>query len=151
MTAAYFYKSHAGLSPSGEEAAELLQKLRSGETVLVEVRRPRNVQYHRKFFAMLGFAYVHWEPEPVEYKGVKVGKNLDVFRSWCIARAGYYDLSITPDGKVRAEPKSMAFANMDQLQFEKLFNDVANVVLKYVLTSYKKSDLDDVVDRLVRF
>lgn len=151
MTAAYFYKSHAGLSPSGEEAAELMQKLRMGETVLVDVKRPRNVQYHRRFFAMLGYAYEHWEPEPVEYKGLKVGKNLEVFRSWCIARAGYYELSVTPDGKVRAEPQSMSFANLDQLGFEKLYNDVANVILKYVLVNYKKADLDDVIDKLVRF
>lgn len=151
MTAAYFYKSHAGLSPSGEEAAELIQKLRMGETVLVDVKRPRNIQYHRRFFAMLGYAYEHWDPEPVEYKGVKVGKNLEVFRAWCIARAGYYELSVTPDGKVRAEPESMSFANMDQLGFEKLYNDVANVILKYVLVSYKKADLDEVVDKLVRF
>lgn len=151
MTTAYFYKSHAGLSPSGEEAAELIQKLRMGETVLVDVKRPRNIQYHRRFFAMLGYAYEHWEPEPVEYKGVKVGKNLEVFRAWCIARAGYYELSVTPDGKVRAEPESMSFANMDQLGFEKLYSDVANVILKYVLVSYKKADLDDVVDKLVRF
>lgn len=151
MTAAYFYKSHAGLSPSGEEAAELMMKLRIGETVLVDVRRPRNAAFHRKFFAMLGYAYEHWEPEPVEYMGVKAGKNLDVFRAWCIARAGYYDLSVTPDGKVRAEPKSIAFANMDMTEFEKLYNDVANVILKYVLTNYRQADLDDVVERLCRF
>lgn len=147
----YMTKAGAGLVATDDESADLLADIKLGETVHVEIKRPRNIGFHRKFFAMLSFAFDHWEPAEQDYNGRAVGKNKDVFRAWCIAKAGYYDLALTPDGKVKAEPKSIKFSKMGESEFEALYNDVVNVVLSGVLTNYKRADLDDVVERLCRF
>lgn len=147
----YFIRTHAGLVPDDQEAVDLLAKIKIGEGVQAEIKRNRLYWYHKKFFKMLAFAFDHWEPPSVEYGGKVVGKSLEVFRAWCIMQAGYVELAVTPDGKIRVEPMSIKFSKMGQDEFEKLHNDVCNVVLRDVLANYKRADLDEVVERLCRF
>lgn len=53
-------RTFAPLTPQDDEA---LARVRTGEVIDCEFSKPRNVKYHRKFFALLNLAYEYWEPE----------------------------------------------------------------------------------------
>lgn len=135
------------LVPAHESDLEQLKKLPT-DPLRVKVTRIRNVQFHRKWWALINFAFDCWEPEEENQVGEK---NLDRFRKDIIILAGFYDRYIRLDGSTRIEPKSISFANMDEDEFEKLYSKTIDVILKHVLTNYTEDDLRSVVDQVLEF
>lgn len=152
MTEILVTKNAGGaLSPADQQAAEYLTKLKLGEVVRVKATRMCNPAFHRKYFALLNFAFDAWEPVGKEYKGEPVAKNFDQFRNDVTVLAGFYETAITLKGETRLTAKSISFANMSQEEFEQLYSATINVILSRVLTNYTRDDLDRVVDELLRF
>lgn len=152
MSQFYAIKTATALQPMTAVDAEAFAKIKTGQTVLIEVRQPRNSGHHRKYFSLMNFAYENWEPDLATFHGKPVGKNLNVFRGWITAMAGFYDLGITPDGKVKADPMSISFAAMDQETFEDLYSKTIDVILKHVLKNYKdRAELERVLETVVGY
>jgi hypothetical protein len=131
-----------------------LNNLEAGELCSIDAKLPRNGKYHRRFFAMLNIGYEAWEParKNKQYKGKAVQKNFDRFRSDVLILAGYYEQTFSLDGKLKLEAKSISFANMDQPQFEEVYNACLDVLLQDVLSTYAgREEVNDVVDKMMRF
>ena len=139
------------LAPADQQAVDWIAKLKLGQMVRAEVTKPRNPKFHRKYFALLNFAFDAWEPQAKEYKGEPVQKNFDQFRRDVTILAGYYEASYNLKGEVRLLPKSISFANMNEDEFGALYSDTINVILSRILTNYSRSDLYEVVENLLRF
>ncbi len=137
--------------PFDDDQAEACRRFKVGATVRAEVSAMRNYRFHKKFFAMLDVGFDAWEPPEAEYRGLPVQKNKTRFRKDCIIAAGFYEPVANINGDVRAEAKSISFANMDDAKFERVYSAVANVLLQKVLRNYSRADLDSVVDRMVGF
>lgn len=135
------------------EFKAMIEGMGEGEYLALEYRRPRIGWMHRKFFAMLNHGFEHWETgrKRKTYKGMPVEKNFENFRKDVIILAGYYTQSFDLKGRLVLEAKSISFAKMEQDEFEKLYDSVANVLLEQVLTNYKRADLDKVVAELMDF
>lgn len=91
----------------------------------VKATRARNPLFHRKFFALINLMFDNQD----DYKK---GQE-ELFRKLMIINAGYYDEAVDKDGKVQRIPRSIAFENMSQADFEKLYEamlDVAAVKLR---------------------
>ncbi len=151
MTKAYFLKTANGLVPENEESFEALKKVKIGNVIHVEWKQPRNYEYHKKFFALLQIGFDAFEPPIAEYRGNPVQKSFERFRKDVIIAAGYFDAVANIRGEVRAEAKSISFGSMSQEDFEALYNNVVNVLLQRVLSNYTRSDLDNVVNQIIRF
>lgn len=152
MTEALLRKVQGGaLIPADDESAAALMRVKAGDLVRVKWARPRNAKFMRKFFAMLNVGFDAWEPPELEHKGLPVQKNFDRFRKDVVIAAGFYDAVANLKGEVRAEAHSISFANMTDDEFEKVYSAVANVLLQKVLRNYTRSDLDRVVEELMRF
>jgi hypothetical protein len=154
----YFRKSvFNSLIPVEQEAANFTRNLRLGESVRVTVTKVRNVQFHRKYFALINYAFDCFEPEDVEIPqylsqiGVVPEKNIDRFRKDLTILAGYYDATIRVNGEIRLEAKSIAFGNMDEDTFNDLYQKTIDVVLKYVLRNFTDAELKNTVDGLMEF
>lgn len=147
----HLVRTQVGFVPATPHDHETLTRVRLGATVRADIVQPRNVQFHRKFFAMLKVGFDAWEPPEQEHKGLPVQKNFERFRKDCIIAAGYYEPVANLRGEVRAEPKSIAFAKMDETEFEQLYSAVADVLLQRVLRNYTREDLDRVVEEILRF
>ncbi|ADE12163.1 DUF1367 family protein [Sideroxydans lithotrophicus] len=131
-----------------------LKALDAGEISFLEFIIPRNGKFHRKFFAMLDVGFDAWEPNRVRksYKGRAMEKNREQFREDIIILAGFYEQTFDLKGRMRIRAKSIAFANMDDTEFEQLYSAVATVLLREVLKTYKdRAELDAVVDRMMGF
>ena len=133
-----FWKRMAGMQP--------------GDLINVDVSFPRNPKFHRKFFALLQVGFEAWEPAfEVRVGGEPVGKNFERFRKDVTILAGFYEPAFSLDGTLELEAKSIAFANMDDAEFEKVYSAVANVLLSKVLRNYTREDLDNHVNRIMDF
>lgn len=135
MTELQLIKQPGGtLRPAGIVEEEALRSLLNGSLVHATIKQPRNPHFHRKFFALLNFAYEYWLPPELEYKGIKAEKSFERFRNEVTVLAGWYTVTTNLRGVVKLEPKSISFAKMDETEFGALYKAVFNVVWKYVLS-----------------
>ena len=143
-----------GLIPHSEEDADILKKYGVGSVLRAEVREMRNPAFFRKWWALVKFAYDLWS-ETVErqtYKGALVEPTLDEFRKNIIILAGHYTATYTIKGELRLNAKSIAFANMKESDFEKLYSATIDVILKNILsTEWTEQKLRDAVDNVMRY
>ena len=146
-----------------------LASLKQGEALEGPWRKKqeRVLWRHRKFFAMLDYAFENWEPHgggpdfvmeddegfklKVRGEMVPVLKNRERFRKDLIILAGYYEATFNIKNEVRLEAKSMAFANMDDDEFTKLYYDVHDVIRRHILRNYSREDFDRVLAEHERF
>ena len=144
-------RTAAGLCPATAEGAEWLERIKMGKPVNVTVKQPRNGKFHRKFFAMLDVAYSNHDWPEIETKWGKATVSRDLFRKYVIVRAGHYEAALTPHGEVRAEPKSISWAKMDEGEFGKLYSDVLDVILREFLNNWTTGDMDRAVEMMLGF
>lgn len=139
------------LIPADQQSAEEVAKLKTGQGVRVTMKKIRNVMHLRKFFALLNLAFDAWEPAVTEFKGEPIKKNFDRFRNDITVLAGYYEATVNMRGEVRMVAKSISFGNMDQSEFDSLYSSCIDVILQRILTNYTRDDLDEVIERVLRF
>ncbi len=142
-------KEANGLKLADDESFEAASKLKVGTALVCEATQPRNVAFHKKYFALLNFAYENWEPEEKTYKGQVIQKNKKRFRKDIQILAGYGYPVVNIKGDVRFESDSISFGNMAQDEFEKLYQAVLTVIIEKVLTGYDRKELDNVVNHLL--
>lgn len=140
MTMMLFKKHFDSLVPdeaSCPEALEWLRKVKHGTFVSVDrPKKPRNVAHHRKFFAMLN----------VVFNNQSYYTNLEHLRAICMIAIGHVDVVATKRFGVVNLPKSISFANVDQHEFEQLYDAAVHWVCSEVIPGMKRSDLDAEVE-----
>lgn len=60
-------------------------------------------------------------------------KSFEAFREWVIIQAGFYTEHFYPDGSHGRRAKSIAFANMDETEFQQVYKSVLNVLWNWIL------------------
>lgn len=136
-------KTLSGLAPADEEAREALKRFRVGETLSAEIRKPRNVQFHRKFFALVGLVFENL-PEDLEQKYRSTEELLTEIKF----QVGHFDEHRTIGGKTMCIPRSINFASMDELEFSKFYKSVVDVVCSRILKGVTSQQLEE---ELVQF
>ena len=144
-------KMYDSFAPVDQSNLELMESFKLGGEYKATFTQPRNLPFHRKFFALLDIAFDAWEPEPVMYRGMEIAKNKERFREDITILAGYGEPTFNLNSEVRYKAKSISFAKMDQKTFDKLYSAAINVVLQRVLTNYTRHDLGHVVDEVLGF
>lgn len=131
------------------------KRLEPGEFFTLSYKRPRNGKVHRKFFAMLNYAFQHWEPararKRLTYKGLPIEKNFDAFREQVTILAGFYEASYDLKGRVKLKAKSIAYDKMDDDEFVRLYEAVFDVLMKHVFINHTREDLREVIAKLEEF
>ena len=116
----YLIKNDTGqFVPAYNSGYEKAKRFKPGETLLADIKRPRNIGFHCKFFALLNMGYQNQE----QYD------NFEDYRAVMIMKAGYYKVIETDRGVVYL-PKSISFAAMDNLEFEELYSRMIDVLIK---------------------
>lgn len=152
MTDIWLIKTPTGaLVPADSQSAEYLKKQKVGQGFKASVTRARNIKFHRKFFALLNYAFDKWEPVEKTYKGKPVEKNFSQFRADITILAGYYETAIRMDGTVRVTPKSIAFHNMDEDEFSELYSAVIDVLLQRIFIDQTREDIENVVNNILAY
>lgn len=135
----FLQKYQGALRPVDEMGEELLHKFADRTLVSCEIRQPRNLQHHRKFFALLNLVYENQERYP----------SVEQLLSAMKVALGHCDMLTLKDGKQVYIPKSIAFHKMDQLEFDKFWDRVVKLVCEKILPGMQREDLEREILELV--
>jgi len=133
-------KQHGVLLPFGPDAEAWMGATKAGQVIEIDATRPRNGPFHRKYFALLNYAYENWDIEEID-----AAKNFDQFREDITILAGYYEKYYRTDGSVRVVAKSISFANMEQHEFDALYSKTLDVLLAKILPSHTENDINQLL------
>lgn len=117
-----------GLVPLGDDDYEEKKKLKLGQTYSVEVKVVRNVDFHRKYFALIAYAWEFLNEQETERF-----KDKENFRKYIEIAAGHCEIIFHPRLQEFVEiPKSIAFAKMDNTAFSDLYERVKDVIFSII-------------------
>lgn len=151
-----FAKGHGDtLVAADHYAEEFVRSLKFGAGASIEVKRARNVRFHRKFFSLLNLAYDTWEPCGEKlHKGEPISKNFERFREDILILAGHYEASYGVDGSVKLNAKSIAFANCDEDAFKQIYKSVLDVVWDRIFRDAgfrSEAEIENIVSQLMNY
>jgi len=154
--AAFFAKGKDAIQmfPATGADVDAIASLPLNKHVLVEVTQARNLGFHKKFFALLKVTYnmMHDEDRKscniwsVAELLVRLKIDLGLYELW-IAAAGAH----VPEGTPIFIPKSISFAKMDEVAFERLYKEAIGVIIGRYLRHHDDVTLMQMVDRVLRF
>lgn len=134
-------------SPASDSDLERLQRFKNGETYTAEIKLTRNPRFHRKVMAFFGFCFAYWSADNAGFGNADEATQFNRFRKDLTILAGFYDTVTNIRGEVRAEAKSLAYANMDDEEFSRCFSAIFNAALKHV---FKNAD-QETINRVMNF
>lgn len=135
-----------GATPTDETAfrkfkARILKlKSKPGEWLRIEFSSPRHLKHHRKFFALLQLIAENSEVYDTAEKALVAVKLC----------TGYADPLIHPaTGEVLMIPRSIAFENLGQEDFERFYEAALAAVSSHIVPHLRPEDRDRVLAEIV--
>lgn len=127
-----FLKKHlSALHPADEEATEFLKNIKSGIVFSAEIRRPRNYENHKRYFSLLKLVVENQEKF----------NNIEQLKEAIKFELGYTEMVRKFDGTFVEKAKSINFASMNEVDFQKYFSLSVDVILKYILPGTDRKEL----------
>jgi hypothetical protein len=108
------------LLPAYEADEEVFDSLKSDNMYKCDIRRARNPQHHRKGFALIKLIFDSQE----RYRTIEdLLVELKLMTGW-------YREHIRPNGELIYVPKSISFADMDQIEFEAFYELLIDIAIQ---------------------
>lgn len=128
-----------GLKPCYDQDYEEKKKLKTGETYLAEIRKPRNLQFHRKYFSLIRCAW--------EYQNEKIishfNNSIEAFRKTIEIASGWFEPIYSIQRKEWIEtPKSISFDKMSEDEFQCLYENVKATLFNIFLKNISKEEFE---------
>jgi len=117
MTILFVQRVGHGLFPDGDESIAAFEKIPAGKPIRCEVKQPRNVRFHRLYFALC------------QRIGDGVGLTSENVSDLFKIATGHVTKIKTKRGIIEV-PKSIAFNNLDDLGFREFFNNCMRVAFE---------------------
>lgn len=106
------------LKPCYDSDAELLKKIKVGDEVECEIKRPRNLKFHKKLFSLLNLVYSNQE----------LYKDINDLRKDLTIAAGYFTERFDFNGTCIIEAQSISFSNMNQDTFDEYYQKILTAI-----------------------
>lgn len=118
------------------------QRLKVGDTVLCSIKRPRNYEFHKKFFALLRLTVTNL-PHLIQQQ-MQIFTEEDMLD--CLkVDLGLYT-TVWHGGKQIINTGSISFAKMDESEFERFFQRSVDVILRIYLRGTDRQALIEEID-----
>jgi hypothetical protein len=124
-----------------QNGESVLDKIGRGDIVMVEVKKPRNVQHHRLYWALVGLVHDNLDHE--------LYKTPEALSEAIKVAAGICTRFELPSGEVGFIAGSIAFHNMDQTTFAAFYERVCDLVAKHFLPGVNTDDLRREVSMMI--
>lgn len=134
-------KMLGGLRPVDEAGEEALRHVKNGDIVQIEVKKKRNIRFHRRYWLLISKVW-----ENVDHDDYPTVDNLSDTVKLCV---GVREQLIMPDGEVSYKPGSIAFHNMDQIQFSEFYDRVCDLLARRFLPGVTSDELRHEVELLI--
>jgi len=142
MSKCYVVKTLAGLTAAYDADKEHLSKLKLGEVYRCEIKRPRNIAFHCKYWALLNLVFDNL-PEALEDKI----RSVDELHTELKMQTGVRMKRVSLSGQTYYVPGSIAFHKMSESEFDAFYQAAANVIVKYILPV----DADELLNEVESF
>lgn len=141
MAKFYVVRKNNVFYPASESDAEIARKFPYGKVLSCKIWKERNVNFHRKFFALLKYVFNNQD----RYKNIKH------MRVAIELECGNYDEYVTLDGKLVYVTKSISFESMDEVEFEELYNNAIDVILDKFIRGDTRENINNQVNEILCF
>lgn len=126
-------KTLGSLRPADEAGEEALRKIGQGELVMVEVKKSRNISFHRLYWALITLVQHNMDGDRYP--------TVEDFHAAVKIAAGLRTRIELPNGEVGFIPGSIAFNKMDQTEFSAFFDRVCDLISKHFLPGVTNDEL----------
>jgi len=134
-------KQLGAFRPVDEAGSEALRRIPNGAIVSVELKRPRNIRFHRMYFALVTLVW-----EQLDEQRYPTAEEL---HSAIKIAAGLRTRIELPDGTVGFIPGSIAFHKMTAAEFDAFYDRVCNLVAKHFLPGVTNAELKREVEAMI--
>lgn len=131
--------TETGLTPKYESDREEFKKLKRNAEVVVEIKKGRNIEFHKKYFALLKLTFENF-PEWLE-DTLNV-HSVEDLRTRIKIDLGLYDIFHYGNQSIII-PKSIAFDKMDETEFEKFYRMSVNHIIKNYLKGVSNEQIEE--------
>jgi len=114
---------------------EKAKKLKVNTEYQCEVKRPRNYEFHKKYFALINMVFENQE------KYI----NIDHLRKDLTIASGFYTKRFDINDNEILEPDSISFGSMKQDVFDDLYSKTLDAIVTYF--HFEKQDIIDNVEQ----
>lgn len=134
-------KKLGALRPIDDTGQEVLGHLGDGEIIEVEFRKKRNVQHHRKFWALM----------TIVWNNIDHGRypTVESLVAAIKISTGHREMITLPNGTEVYIPRSISFAKMDQTEFERFYDRMCDVIAEYWLPGVTSQELNTEVSVMI--
>ena len=108
-----------GLVPLYPSDYDEKRKLKLGQDYVCEITNPRNIGFHKKFFALIN----------IGHENTKLKMPLDTYRKYITVKAGFFTAYETAK-VIYYDPDSISFASMSQDKFEEVYSRVLDKIIE---------------------
>ena len=116
------------LFPCDDHSVEIFKGVEIGKIYTLDMKQPRWIGFHRKFFKMIREVMAH-QPYYVNERQLLTEIKL---------RMGHVDSHIRPTGELIYVPASIAFNEMDNLQFQWFYGQAIDVILQHIIQGHNR-------------
>ena len=131
-----------GLVPMYDSDYDEKQRLKVGDTVLCSIKRPRNYEFHKKYFALLRLTVANL-PHIIQ-------QHMQIFTEEDLLDCLKMDLGLFTTlwhgGRQIVKTGSISFAKMDNTEFEKFFSRSVDAILRIYLRGTDRQALIEEVE-----
>lgn len=132
-----------GLIPMYDSDYDEKKKLRVGENVLCDISKPRNYEFHKKFFALIRLVFENLPEHIADTFNIYSEEDmLDALK----VDLGLYNI-VYVGGKQLVKVGSISFAKMDNTEFERFYNRSIDIVLNKYMNGTERFDLIEEINR----
>ena len=125
------------LNASDEDARAVLSKFKPGEEMWVTIKKARNPKFHRLYMGLLKIVFDNQD----RYA------QFNIFRKAVEFAAGHVEIIPSLDGEVIMQVKSIAWDELDDIEFGELFPHVMRVCVDGFLQGVDMTHLRAEVER----
>lgn len=131
-----------GLIPVYDSDLDEKHRLRIGDNVLCTIKRPRNYEFHKKYFALLRLTVANL-PHLIQ-------QQMQIFTEEDLLDCLKIDLGLFTTrwhgGRQIVKTGSISFAKMDNTEFEKFFSRSVDAILRIYLRGTDRQALIEEVE-----
>lgn len=131
-----------GLIPMYDSDLDEKHRLRIGDNVLCTIKRPRNYEFHKKYFALLRLTVANL-PHLIQ-------QQMQIFTEEDLLDCLKIDLVLFTTrwhgGRQIVKTGSISFAKMDNTEFEKFFSRSVDAILRIYLRGTDRQALIEEVE-----
>jgi hypothetical protein len=122
------------------ESVEDFEKIGAGEIVEIEIKKRRNIRFHRKFFALLKVAFDNQDTY----------SNPEHFRKAVLLESGHYEM-VKIGEKIVFDVSSISFARCDEFKFSQIYDKALDIIIEKYCKGSTAEEINEAVARVMDF